>query len=94
MNKIIKRIKALFGIYETGFEYVININDIHIQPEFFEHPPKFEKLATKYGEYVKNHRRFDKPVVLNRDFELVDGYCTYLLAKQVGMKRLAVYFVD
>ena len=41
MGKLIRGIKELFDIYETGNEYYVNIDDIEITAQFSESKPSF-----------------------------------------------------
>ena len=45
-------------------------------------------------EYFRRNDRFESKIVLNRDFLLIDGYTSYLLAKENGMKYVEAYFVN
>lgn len=80
----------LFG-YKKDTEYWISINDVKIPYCFQRKSPnefKFNKKLSrfwKYGELSK--------IVLNEDFELVDGYITYLICEKYNMRKIPVYFV-
>lgn len=93
MKNIIRAIKKLFGIYELGYEYWVNLNEIEVTSQFEETPPRFIKMTQKYDWYCK-HGEFQSPIRLTRDFVLVDGYTSYLLAKKFDMDKVPVYFVD
>lgn len=93
MNMIIKFFKKLFGKYEIGYEYLVYLKDIEITPQFQETQPRFVKLAQKYDWYCK-HGNFQSPIRLTRNFVLVDGYTSYLLAKKFNLDKVPVYFVD
>ena len=93
MKNFIRIIKKLFGIYESGNEYWVNLNDIKITPQFKETPPRFIKMVQKYDWYCK-HGEFQSPIKLTRDFVLVDGYTSYLLAKKFDLDKVPVYFED
>jgi hypothetical protein len=61
---------------ETTVE--IEINKIKI-PEHFSKPnPK--KLQQKFKYYKENHK-FESQIVIDLDYNLVDGYTSYLIAK-------------
>ena len=93
MKKIIRFIKRLFGKYETGYEYWINLKDIQITPEFRSTYPRFKKMAQEW-DYYRKTGDFESPIMLMRNFTLVDGYTSYLIAKIQGMDKVPVYFVD
>lgn len=93
MNKIIRRIIATLGLHNPGEPYKVKVSDIVIPAEFKECPPKFKKMAYK-REYFRRNDRFESKIILSRDFLLIDGYTSYLLAKENDMKHVEVYFVD
>ena len=93
MNKIIRRIIAMLGLHNPGEPYKVKLSDIVIPAEFKESPPRFKKMIHK-REYFRRNDRFESKIVLNRDFLLIDGYTSYLLAKEECMKRVEVYFVN
>lgn len=73
MKEIIRFVKRLLGIYETGYEYWVNLKDIKV-PYFYR--------KTKIGTVKWNHKmsywlrtgEFESPIILHRDFSLMDGY--------------------
>lgn len=93
MNKIIRRIIATLGLRNPGEPYKVKLPDIVIPVEFKESPPKFKKMIHK-REYFRRNDRFESKIILSRDFLLIDGYTSYLLAKENGMKHVEAYFVD
>ena len=90
---IIRRIKRLFGKYEVGYEYWVNLKDIKV--------PKYFKL-TRVGYQKWNHKmsywlrtgKFESKILLHKDFTLVDGYSSVKIAYLKGIDRVPVYFVD
>ena len=90
---IIRFIKRIFGVYETGYEYWVDLKDIKTLPQFEETPPRFKKMGQKWS-YYKNTGKFESPIILNRDFELIDGYTSYIIAKKSEMDKVPVYFKD
>lgn len=62
---------------------------VRISPEMKVTMPKVEKVKTKYS-YYKKFGKFDSPVKVNKNYILVDGYITYLLAKMFGVSRIDV----
>ena len=93
MIKNFKRLKQLFGIYEIGNEYMVRLKDIKINPDFENSPPRFKKMHGKW-DYYREYGEFESKIILNRDFELVDGYTSYIIAEKEGINKVPVYFVD
>ena len=92
-NKLLNKIKGLFGKYEPGCEYWVDLKDIDIPIDFLRHHPRREKMERKW-DYYRQTGEFESPILLNRDFVLIDGYTSYLIAKTENMHKVPVYFVD
>ena len=93
MKSFIRFIKRIFGVYETGCEYWVYLRDIKISPEFEKTLPRFNKMGQKWS-YYRNTGEFESPIILDRDFVLIDGYTSYIIAKKSEMDKVPVYFVD
>ena len=57
----------------------IHFDDIRISKPFERHPPKQDKLIWKAIQFGNHHKL--SPIVVDENYTLVDGYCTYLIAK-------------
>lgn len=79
--------------YNVGCEYWVNMKDIEIQEDFEKHKPRIFKMKQKEDWYSK-HGSFQSSIILNRDFVLVNGYTSYLIAEKYGLGKVPVYFVD
>lgn len=93
MSRLAKAAAILFGKYEYGIEYTVNVSDIIIPDKYVTHPPKANKMKRKRARFDYNGK-FESIIFLHRDFELIDGYTSYLIAKERGMMKVPVYFVD
>lgn len=91
MNKFKKFISKKF--YNIDCEYWVNMKDIKIQEDFEKHKPRISKMKQKENWYI-NIGSFQSPIVLNRDFVLVNGYTSYLIAEKYNLGKVPVYFVD
>lgn len=76
---------------KRNYEYWINLSEIIITKEFAEHKPRKIKMSKKYNWYLK-HGKFQSPIMLNHDFVLIDGYTSYLIAKEFDIGKVPVYF--
>ena len=93
MKEIIRYIKSLFGKYEPGYEYWVYTKDIKV--------PKYFKL-TRIGTKKWNHKmgywlstgEFESKILIDRDFNLVDGYSSMKIAHLKNIEKVQVYFVD
>lgn len=89
---MIKWLKSCFGIYENGYEYWIPIDQITIKKEFLVTSPRVSKYLSK----EKNFLRYGtlSPIILNHDFELEDGYISFLLLSKFDCGKVPVQFVN
>ena len=92
MKEIIKYIKSLFGKYEPGYEYWVYTKDIKVPKSY-----KFTKIGTKKWNHKMGYwlrtGEFESKILLDRDFNLVDGYSTYKICKLKNIDKIPVYFV-
>ena len=91
--KLLCKLKGLFGIYTPGCEYWVDLKDINIPINFLRHHPRQEKMEQKWA-YYRQTGEFESPILLNRDFELLNGYTSYIIAKTENLYKVPVYFVD
>lgn len=90
---ILRWIKKLLGIYETGYEYRIPVDQVVITSEFKGTRIGKRKWNQK-KEYYLRTGKFESQVVLTKDFVLLDGYSTYKLAKRYGVNKIPVIFEE
>lgn len=68
---------------------IMKLSKIKIQDEFKIHEPRLEKMLDKLTFCIK-HKRFEQPIIVNKQNILIDGYTTYILASQMGKKYMVV----
>lgn len=66
---------------------IVKINNIKIQDNFKK--PKTQKLKQR-RQYYKEYKYFRSTIVLNKDNYLIDGYTTYLLAKEMNYDFITI----
>ena len=93
MNKLMRKIIVSLGLHNPSEPYKVKVSDIIIPEEFKATKPRFKKMIQKREFYRKNDR-FESKIVLNKDFLLIDGYTSYLLAKENDMKHVEAYFIN
>lgn len=86
------KIKELLFGYRENVEYWVSIKDIVISYDFQLTYPSRKKFRDKERLFLGKGEL--GRIELNRDFVLIDGYCSYLICKKYGMDKLPVYFVD
>ena len=93
MSKIIRSIKRLLGIYETGYEYWINTKEIKVNPEWRKTMIGKVKFKKKL-QYWYRTGEFESSIILDRDFNLLDWYSSMRIAEIKEIDKVPVYFVD
>ena len=93
MNGIIRFIKSLFGKYESGYEYWVYTKDIKVPKSYKCTKIKKKKWNHKMGYWLRTGE-FESKILIDRDFNLVDGYSSMKIAHLKGIERVGVYFVD
>ena len=73
-------------------KYWIPIRCVNITYDVQLSCPGITKFKRKEKEFLKNGTL--GKIILNQNFELLDGYCSYLICKKYGMDKVPVYFVD
>ena len=66
---------------------IVKIDNIKILKVF--KTPKHEKINSR-RKYYKKYKYFRSMIVLNKNNYLLDGYTTYLLAKEAGFDYITV----
>ena len=90
---LIRWIKKLFGMYETGYEYWVPTDQIIITPDFARTRIGTKKWIRKRNYYMRTGR-FESQIVLTKDFVLINGYSSYKLAKRYGEDKVPVVFAE
>lgn len=93
MKEIIRSIKKLFGVYETGYEYWVYTQDIKVNPEWRKHRIGKNKFKRKMKCWYRTGE-FESKIILDRDFNLLDGYSSVRIAEIKHIDKVPVYFVD
>lgn len=93
MKGTIRFIKRIFGIYETGYEYLVYTREIKVNPEWRKTRIGKEKIRRKF-RYWYSTGEFESKIILDKKFNLVDGYSSLRIAEIKGIEKVPVYFVD
>lgn len=93
MKGFIRFIKKLFGKYEIGYEYWVYTKEIKVNPEWRK--TRIGKLKFKKKlQYWYHTGEFESRIILDREFNLLDGYLSVRIAEIKGIDKVPVYFVD
>ena len=90
---IIRNIKQIFGKYEVGYEYWVNLKDIKVNPEWRKTKIGQRKFRRKLSYWYKTGE-LESKILLDRDFNLVDGYSSVRIAEIKNLSRIPVYFIN
>lgn len=93
MKEIIRFMKRLFGVYETGYEYWVYTKDIKVPPEYKRTKIGRDKWIRKMNYWLRTGE-FESPILIDRDFNLIDGFSSQKIAYVKGIDKVPVYFVD
>lgn len=69
----------------------IKLEKIKISQDFVASQPKPEKLILKTSEFLNGAKL--EPILIDKDRNLIDGYCSYLIAKTLNSKKFKVVMV-
>lgn len=93
MKSFIRFIKELFGKYEVGYEYWVYTKEIKVNPEWRRTNVGKMKFKKKM-QYWYRTGEFESKILLDREFNLLDGYSSVRIAEIKGIDKVPVYFVD
>ena len=79
--------------YKAGVVYYFDIDRIIVKDCFSETTPRKSKYIAKLKQY-ELFGSIKKPIRINRDFVLVDGYIDYLILREKGESMVPVAFVE
>lgn len=91
-----KAYRALVGINHKYSKnknktYRVPIGSISIKPSFLAHRTKKSKLKERFDYYSK-HNKFLVPIVIDKDWNLVDGYTSYQVAIKENIAVVPIQF--
>ncbi len=92
MKDIIRLVKRILGKYETGYEYWICTNEIKVNPEWRKTRIGKAKFIHKI-KYWYHTGKFESKIILDNDFNLLDGYSSVRIAEIKGIDKVPAYFV-
>ena len=72
-------------ILKTKRIFSNNITKIKVPSEFIENPPKPQKLIEKTAKFYETGEI--EKIYVDEGFNLLDGYCSYLIAATLGKKK-------
>ena len=93
MKEITRYIKSLFGKYEPGYEYWVQTKDIKVSKSYKRTKIGTEKWNHKMGYWLRTGE-FESKILIDRDFNLVDGYSSMKIAYLKNIEKIPVYFVN
>lgn len=65
----------------------IKLDKINIPAKFKATIPAAEKIAARLACYQKAGA-FDREIILDENYNLIDGYSTYLVCKMLGLTKV------
>lgn len=89
----IRFIKKLFGKYDSGYEYWVYTKDIKVPSSYKMTKIGNEKWNRKMRYWMKTGE-FESKILIDRNFNLVDGFSSMKIAHIKEIEKVPVYFVD
>lgn len=93
MKGFIRFIKKLFGKYDSGYEYWVYTKDIKVPSSYKMTKIGNEKWNRKMRYWMKTGE-FESKILIDRNFNLVDGFSSMKIAHIKEIEKVPVYFVD
>lgn len=93
MKGFVRFIKSLFKKYETGYEYWVNRNQIKVDPRWRKTKIGEKKFRRKLRYYYQTGK-LESKILLDHDFNLIDGYSSVRIAEIKHIDKVPVYFVE
>jgi hypothetical protein len=91
LEDIKKPVKESNNVIANDGVKEIDFSEIKLPEEFLKSNINPVKLSETIEYYNKNGK-FDKPIIINKNYQLVDGYKRYLAAKELEIKTVPVIF--
>lgn len=82
-------IGMLWGLYLGERENIMKLNKIKIKDSFKKTEPAGWKMRERWI-YYRQMGKLYSPILVNRKGYLIDGYTSYLIAKEDGLKEVEV----
>lgn len=90
-KKIFKWAKDLFCPYKPDCEYWVYLKDIKVPVKYKCTKVKKNKWIRKLN-YWRDTGEFESPIIIDRDFNLIDGYSSVKIAYVNEIEKVPVCF--
>ena len=91
MSDLTRWVKKIFGVYEPGYEYWIRIEQIKV-PKYMKHSKIKEEKYKRKWKHFRETGELESKIILDKDFNLLDGYSSYKIATKAELGIVPVYF--
>lgn len=93
MKWIVRFIKRIFGVCEPECEYWVRTKDIKVPDRYKKSKMSEKKWKHKLNYYYKTGE-LESKILLDKNFNLKDGFSSVKIAHLEGIDKVPVYFVD
>ncbi len=93
MRNIIGFVKKIFRKQKNGSKCWVNVGEIKVNPEWRKTRIGKAKFRRKL-DYWYLTGEFQSDIILDKDFNLLDGYSSVRIAETRGVSKVPVYFAD
>jgi hypothetical protein len=69
------------------------LSEIYVLEHFAKSTPRDWKIR-RVKDRLGAKKKLDKPITINKDHYIVDGYTRYLVAREIGMQYVPVRWIN
>lgn len=93
MKNIIEIFKTFLGKYKIKHEYWVKLDEIKIPAYYKKTKIRKNKWIRKLN-YWRQTGKFESPILIDKHFNLVDGFSSCKIAYLNNVKKVPVQFVE
>ena len=91
MSDLTRWVKKMFGVYKPGYEYWVRLDKIKI-PKYMRYSRIGEEKYKQKWKYFRTTGELESRIILDKNFNLLDGYSSYKIATKAELGIVPVYF--
>lgn len=89
---LIRMIKRyVFGKFDPNYEYWVRFDEIKL-PKYLKYSRIGHEKYEHKLKYFRKTGKLESKIILDKNFYLVDGYSSYVIAKKADLGIVPVYF--
>lgn len=84
-KSMLKVVKTMLECFRRNSK---NLNKIKIKQDFIDNAPNPEKVIKKTADFLNGGKL--NAIYVDREWNLIDGYCSYLIAKTLESRKVKI----